>query len=417
MSTALLTDAFAAFRRTLPPRARVFIAGCAGEPVGLAEALQEAPDLAAGLTFVAAWVPGINLTDWAGPHPGARAETTFLPPSLRPSFEDGRTRILPMAYSATWDWIRTTPLDGAVLMVSPQDGNGTVSLGVSPDFGPAILARTDVPVFAILNPQMPAVPNSVTAPISRFAAVVTHERALIEVAPQRLAPGFQHIARHVAGLVPEGGVLQFGIGNVQQAVLSAVSGLKGISIHSGIVSDPVAELLEADEKLQVSTGVAVGTKRLYDRLARETRVRFLPVSETHFISKLAAIPRFTAVNSVIEVDLFGQANAEFINGRQISGGGGLGDFLRGAAASKGGRPILALASTARDGTISRITPRLTAPCATLARTDVAIVVTEHGVADLRGATVDERARALIAIAHPDHRRALAAAWDALSREI
>lgn len=415
MTAPSLIDAFAAFRRTLPPKARLFIAGCAGEPVGLAEALQEAPDHAAGLTFVAAWVPGINLTDWAGLHPAAQAETTFLPPSLRPSFEDGRTRILPMAYSATWDWMRTTPLDGAVLMVSPPDGNGYVGLGVSPDFGPAILARTDVPVFAILNPQMPAVPNSVTAPLARFAAHAVHERALIEVAPQRLAPGFQDIARHVAGLVPEGGVLQFGIGNVQQAVLSAVSGLKGVSIHSGIVSDPVADLLDKNESLKVATGVAVGTKRLYDRLAREDRVRFLPVSETHFIAKLAAIPRFTAVNSVIEVDLFGQANAEFIGGRQVSGTGGLTDFLRGARASEGGVGITALLSTAQGGAVSRIVPRLPQVATSVTRADMDWVVTEHGAARLHGLDLDARAQALIAIADPAHQGALANAWDAMRR--
>ncbi len=417
MTSPSLIDAFAAFRRTLPEKARLFIAGCAGEPVGLAEALQEVPELAAGLTFIAAWVPGINRTDWAGLHPNAEAETTFLPPSLRPSFEQGRTRILPMAYSATWDWICATPLDGAVLMVSPPDKTGNVSLGVSPDFGPAILARTDVPVFAIINPQMPAVPHSVTAPLSRFSAKVIHERALIEVAPQQLAPGFQDIARHVAGLVPEGGVLQFGIGNVQQAVLSAISGLKGISIHSGIVSDPVVDLLDTDETLRVTTGVAVGTRRFYDRLAREARMRFLPVCETHFISKLAVIPRFTAVNSVIEVDLFGQANAEFIGGRQVSGTGGLTDFLRGARACEGGVGITALLSTAQAGLVSRIVPQLPQVATSVARADMDWVVTEHGAVRLHGLDLDARAQSLIGIADPAHQGALANAWDAMRQRM
>jgi len=417
MTTAAMIDAFAAFRRTLPAKARLFIAGCAGEPVGLAAALQQAPELAAGLTFIAAWVPGINLTDWAGLHRHAQAETTFLPPSLRPSFGEGRTRILPMAYSATWDWIRTTPLDGAVLMVSPPDRSGTVSLGVSPDFGPAILMRTDVPVFAIFNPQMPPVPHSVIAPVSRFTAHVSHEHALIEVATQRLAQGFREIARNVAGLVPEGGVLQFGIGNVQQAVLSEISGLKGISIHSGIVSDPVAVLLDSDENLRVTTGVAVGTRRLYDRITREGRIRFLPVSETHFISKLAAIPRFTAINSVIEVDLFGQANAEFIAGRQVSGTGGLTDFLRGARACEGGVGITALLSTAQGGTVSRIVPQLPQVATSVARADMDWVVTEHGGVRLHGLDIDARAQALIGIADPAHRGALANAWDAIRQRM
>jgi acyl-CoA hydrolase len=313
--------------------------------------------------------------------------------------------------------MRTTPLDGAVLMVSPPGKTGKVSLGVSPDFGPAILARSDVPVFAMINPQMPAVPHSIEAPLSRFAAQVTDERTLIEVSPQRLAPGFREIARHVAGLVPEGGVLQFGIGNVQQAVLSEISGLKGISIHSGIVSDPVAELLDTDGNLRITTGVAVGTRRLYDRVAREKRVRFLPVSETHFISKLAAIPRFTAVNSVIEVDLFGQANAEFIGGRQVSGTGGLTDFLRGARACEGGVGITALLSTAQGGTVSRIVPQLAQVATSVARADMDWVVTEHGAVRLHGLDLDARAQALIGIADSAHRDALANAWDAIRQRM
>lgn len=415
MAAPPLSAKFAAFRKSLPAKPRIYINGCAGEAVGLAEAMADAPELAAGVTFVGAWVPGINLTDWASLHAEAQAETTFLPPSLRPSFEDGRTRILPMAYSATWDWICTTPLDGAVLMVSPPDNDGNVSLGISPDFGPAILARTNLPVLGILNPQMPAVPNSVTVHQSRFAALVEHERALIEVAPQRLAPGFQRIAAHVAGLVPERGVLQFGIGNVQQAVLAAVSGLRGVSIHSGIVSDPVADLLDTDDTLRVATGVAVGTKRLYDRLAKETRVRFLPVSETHFVHKLAAISRFTAINSVIEVDLFGQANAEFIGGRQVSGTGGLTDFLRGARASEGGVGITALLSTAQSGAVSRIVPRLPQVATSVTRADMDWVVTEHGAVRLHGLDLDGRASALISIADPAHQAALANAWDEMRR--
>ena len=210
-------------------------------------------------------------------------------------------------------------------------------------------------------------------------------------------------------------MLQFGIGNVQQAVLSAVSGLKGISIHSGIVSDPVADLLDTDETLKVATGVAVGTRRLYDRLARERRVRFLPVSETHFISRLAAIPRFTAVNSVIEVDLFGQANAEFIGGRQVSGTGGLTDFLRGARASEGGVGITALLSTAQGGAVSRIVPRLPQVATSVTRADMDWVVTEHGAARLHGLDLETRAQALIGIADPAHQDALANAWDAMRR--
>lgn len=405
------------FRDTLPPRARLYVGGCSGEPLALVDAFRAAPELAAGLTFVGQWVPGINLTDWAGLHPQAEAETTFLAPALRPSFEDGRTRILPMTWFQSWDWLSQTPLDAAVLMVSPPDTDGQVSLGVSPDFGPALVARPDLPILGLINPQMPAPRHGVKLPVSRFALTIEESSPLVTVPPAPLAPGFSEIAAHISGLVPDGAALQFGIGNVQQAALTALAGRKGLSIWSGIVSDPVLGMLDADPAMPVTTGVAVGTPALYQRLAEEPRVRFLPACETHNIARLAALRRFTAINSVLEVDLFGQANAEFIRGRQVSGTGGLTDFLRGARASPGGTGITALLSTAGGGAVSRIVPRLAQNAVTVPRADMDVVITEHGPARLRGLGLDARAHALIAIAAPAHRDALASAWDEMRRQM
>lgn len=410
-----LAAALRAFRASLPPRARLFVGGCSGEPLGLAEAFRDAPDLAAGLTFVGQWVPGLNQTDWAGLHPGAEAETTFLSPAVRRSFEAGRTRILPMTWYQSWDWLCHTPLDGAVLLVSPPDTDGQVSLGVSPDFGPAVITRTDVPILALINPNMPAPRHSVKVPLARFALTAEDDRPLVSVPPAPLAPGFREIGEHVSSLVPEGAALQFGIGNVQQAALTALAGRRGLSVWSGIVSDPVLGMLDADPALPITTGVAVGTPALYQRLVEEPRVRFLPACETHNIARLAALRRFTAINSVLEVDLFGQANAEFIRGRQVSGTGGLTDFLRGARASPGGTGITALLSTASGGAVSRIVPRLPPDAVTVPRADMDVVITEHGQARLRGLGLDARAAALIAIAAPAHRDALASAWDEMRR--
>ncbi|MBU3919416.1 MAG: 4-hydroxybutyrate coenzyme A transferase, partial [Alphaproteobacteria bacterium] len=175
--------------------------------------------------------------------------------------------------------------------------------------------------------------------------------------------------------------------------------------------------LDADPDLQVTTGVAVGTAALYERIADEPRVRFLPVSETHALARLAALPRFTAINSVLEVDLFGQANAEFISGRQVSGTGGLTDFLRGARASRGGTGITALVSTARGGAISRIVPRLAPDAVSVTRADMDVVITEHGAARLTGLDLDARAQALIAVADPAQRPALEDSWSAMRRDL
>jgi len=410
-----LAAAFLRFREALPRRARLYVGGCSGEPLGLVDALHAAPDLAAGLAFVGQWIPGINQTDWASLHPQAEAETTFLGPALRPSFEAGRTRILPMTYFQSWEWLSHTPLDGAVLLVSPPDTDGNVSLGVSPDFGPALIARTDLPILALLNPHMPAPRHSVKVPLSRFALTAEDARPLVSVPPAPLAPAFNDLAAHIAALVPDGAALQFGIGNVQQAALTALTGRRGLSIWSGVVSDPVLGMLDADSALPVTTGVAAGTPALYARLAQEPRVRFLPVCETHNIARLTALRRFTAVNSVLEVDLFGQANAEFIRGRQVSGTGGLTDFLRGARSSPGGAGITALLSTARGGAVSRIVPGLRPDAVTVTRADMDVVITEHGAAHLRGLALDARAHALIAIAAPAHRDTLAKAWDEIRR--
>ena len=412
-----LAEAFAAFRAGLPAEARLYVGGCSGDPVALADIIRSEPALAAGLTFIGAWVPGINRTDWASLHPAAHAETIFMPPDFRASFEAGRTRLLPLAYSQAWSWLCEAPLDGGVVMVSPPDRDGRVSLGVSPDFAPAILARRNVPLLAIINPHMPSPPRSVLVPLERFALAAEDARPLVEILPSALPPAFEAIAKHIAGLIEEGDTLQFGLGNVQQAVLTALAGRRGLRIHSGMISDPVQGLMDADPDLSIATGIAVGTAAFYSRLTDAQNVRFLPVSETHMLDRLAAIPRFTAINSLIEIDLFGQANAEFIGGRQVSGLGGLADFLRGARLSPGGKGITALASTAQKGAVSRIVPRLSGTAVSLSRTELDIVVTEHGVAHLKDRDIDARADALIAIADPAHRAMLAEEWGRIRRQM
>ncbi|MFN7053952.1 acetyl-CoA hydrolase/transferase family protein [Hyphomonas sp.] len=405
-----LSEAFRTFRGRLPERARLYVGGCSGDPLALADVIRAAPDLAGGVTFLGVWIPGINRTDWAALSPGAWAETIFLAPDYRAGFEAGRTRFLPIPYTQAWPWLCETPLDGSVVMVSPPDGSGEVSLGVSPDFAPAVLARGEVPVLGIINPHMPAARDSVRVPLSRFAMLAEDARPLVEVAPAALPPAFEAIARHIAGMIEAGDTLQFGLGNVQQAVLTELAGRRGLRIHSGMVSDPVRGLMDGDPDIDITTGIAVGSAALYARLASAKNVRFRPVIETHSLSVLAAIPRFTAINSLIEIDLFGQANAEFMGGRQVSGLGGLVDFLRGAGLSPGGRGITALASTAKGGAVSRIVARLAPGATSIARTDLDIVVTEHGAARLKGRDIDARAEALIGIADPAHRARLSDEW-------
>ncbi|MDJ0919507.1 MAG: acetyl-CoA hydrolase/transferase C-terminal domain-containing protein [Henriciella sp.] len=421
MTLAPLSKALAEFHQTLPTEARLYVAGCSGEPLAVVEAFEQVQELAAGLTFLGIWIPGVNKTDWASLHPTANAESIFVSSALRPSFDAGRTHFRPLSYTQSTSWLLSTPLDGGIVMVSPPDENGLVSLGVSADFSTLILERGSVPVLGVINHAMAAPVHGPKVPLERFGLVTETDTPLIQVEETSLPESFGQIGQHIAGLCDTGDALQFGLGNVQQAVLKALQGHRQLRIHAGMVSNPLVQLLEseaiADDYGAITTGVAIGNSDLYDRVVQDDRILFAPVTYTHAISTLAAIPRFKAINSCIEVDLFGQANAEFINGRQVSGTGGLVDFLRGAAASKSGRGILALTSTARKGTISRIVPRLPQDATSISRADVDTVVTEHGIAELKHKTIEQRAQALISIADPQFRESLAAAWHAMRKDL
>ena len=413
-----LAEGFAALRALKPGPARLYLAGCSGEPVGLYAALSAEPDLAQDLTFVGVPVPGLNHLDWTGLHATARAEMPFMYGAMRDGFAAGRITLQPMHYSDSYRAMQTGPIDLAVVMVSVPECDGRVSLGCSADFSGAILARPDIPVMAIVNPSMPPTQDTLRVPLSRFDVAAEDDTPLLELTESALPPVFARIGERIADLVGgEAACLQFGIGNVQQAVLKALAeagGPANLTIHSGLVTDPVLGLIDAgrivDAPGAILTGVAMGTEALYERVARDARFRFRGVDVTHGIEVLAKIPRFTAINSVLEVDLFGQANAEFMKGRQVSGIGGLANFLRGAAASDGGMPIVALPSTAAKGQVSRIVARLGPEAVSVPRSDIGWVVTEHGAVNLRGASVDERAKRLISIADPAHRDALAEAW-------
>lgn len=400
-------------RRVKPGGGRVFIPGAAGEPLALLKVYRARPDLAAGLTFVGAHVPGLNRIDWAALHETARAEGTFLSADWRASFEAGRFSLRPMTWFQAWGWLGETPLDAVVVQVSPPDADGKVSLGVASDLAPAVLAR-DVFKVALVNPAMPRV-RGATWPLSAFDLIADADHPLPTYDTGTLDPAFDAIKRHLRGLIPDGASLQFGIGKAGVAALAALEGMKGLRVHSGMVTDPLLAALDTGALTEVVTGLAAGSRDLYDRCASDARIRFEPSNVTHDIRVLAEIPRLVAVNSAIEIDLFGQANAEFQDGRQISGVGGLTDFLRGARLSKGGLPILALPASARRGAVSRIVPRLPPTAVSAPRADVGLVITEHGVADLRGLTLDGRAEALIGVADPGHRDGLADAWAEIRR--
>ncbi|HEX6860349.1 MAG TPA: acetyl-CoA hydrolase/transferase C-terminal domain-containing protein [Caulobacteraceae bacterium] len=385
----------------------MFIPAGAAEPLALFEAFRESPDAARGLTFVGAFLPGANRNDWASL---GRAEGTFASADWRESFEAGCFTFVPLTYFQTYGWLATTPLDAAVFHVSAPRG-GQCSLGVATDLSPAVMGR-DVLKVGLVNQRMPFT-RGPSIPLDAFDMVVDIDQPLATYDAGALDPAFDRISQTIAQLTPDGASVQFGIGKAGVAALAALEGRKGLKIHSGIVTDPLLGVLDSGALDEVVTGLALGAPPLFERCAADPRIRFEPASFTHDVRTLAAIPRLVAVNSALEVDLFGQANAEFIAGRQVSGVGGLTDFLRGARLSEGGVPIVALNATAKGK--SRIVPRLAPNAVSVPRADMGVVVTEHGHADLRDLPLDQRAQALIAIAAPEHRDALANEWDQLRR--
>lgn len=407
----------ASFLDQLRPGLEVYAPGCAGHSLLFESWLQHAPERCDGVRFTGVYIPTVNRFDFAGLHPGARLRSIFLSGDLRDSWLGGRVDYLPMTYSATWKWLsEDARFDIALLQVSPPDANGECSLGVACDFTPAAWPRS-AKLIAHVNPSMPRT-HGPTIPWSRLDAVVEQDSPLLEVADPDADLVMDQVAAHVASLVPDGATLQLGLGRLQSALLRAVRERRGLRIHSGMVSDGLLGLFDADALASdadaVIAGVAIGTRRLYDAVAE--RVHFREVGHTHCHSVLRAIPRLMAVNSALSVDLLGQVNGEFLGGRQLSGVGGLPDFLRAARLSDAGRGIIALPSCTPSGT-SRVVPMLPKGPVSVGRMDADCIVTEHGVAELRHLDVHTRARAIIAIADPAQRESLERDWHALARHL
>ena len=391
---------------------RVALPGGAAEAICLVEAWRQAPDLAAGLIFTGLLTPGINRTDYAALGVDARLETVILSPDWRESFAAGRVSHMPMHYSAAFQRLCTIDIALAVLHVSPPNAEGHCSFGLAADSGPAFSGVDPRPIFrlGLINRAMPHIADGPVIPHQRFDAILEGDWPLLTVEAPPVTP--DAIAAHVAALVQDGDTLQIGIGKLPGAILAALTTRRNLRVHSGLISPPVADLLDAgamaQERGAITTGLVLGDRGFLARMAAEPSLRMASVAETHAHSALCAIDNFVSINAALEIDLFGQVNAELANGRQIAGSGGMADFVRGARASRGGRAIIALAAQGKSGDC-RIVPRLTGPI-TLARTDAPIIVTENGAADLSRLDLDACAEALVALAPQDKHDTLRTAW-------
>ncbi|MGL4494606.1 MAG: acetyl-CoA hydrolase/transferase family protein [Beijerinckiaceae bacterium] len=380
----------------------------------LLETLRHDPALAANRTFTGLFIPGLLPFDLATLTPTTRVETLFVTPDQTATFRDGRTALLPLHYSHVPDYFTRNPADLAILHLPPPR-DGVFSCGLTADIADGVRAYARK-IAVLVNPQIPFTHGAVALAESDTDFLIDADGPLLAI-PADLGTDnvTQAIANHVAGLVRDGDALQFGIGRVQTAILSALKHHRRLCVRSGMITDALVELhgsgaltAPAAHAPVVITGFAAGGESLHE-FCRRPDVEFHGNRITHNPLHIAAIKNFTAINSALEIDLLGQINCESINGRQVSGIGGGGDFLRAARLAPGGRAITALPSHHKGR--SRIVPLLAAGAASMARADADIVVTEHGVAQLRDLDCDARAQALIAVAAPDHRNALANAWE------
>ncbi len=335
----------------------------------------------------------------------------FLGANTREAAVEGRADYTPIFLSEIEGLFESgeMPLDVVLMQVSPPDARGFMSLGTTVDCTLAA-ARYAKLVIAEVNERMPRTHGDTSIHISRISSIVETSRPLLELWAEPVTELHLEVARNVTSLIPDGATLQTGIGGISDAVLKCLEDKHDLGIHTEMCPDGVIELMESGiingerkslHRGKVVAAFALGTQRLFDFIEENPSFEFRLISYTNDPFVVAQNEKMVAINSALQVDLTGQVCADSLGTKPYSGFGGQLDFIRGAARSKGGVPIIALPSTAQNGRLSRIVPVLDAGAGVVtSRADVHYVVTEHGIAYLHGKTLRERAEALIGIADP-----------------
>jgi 4-hydroxybutyrate CoA-transferase len=395
---------------------RIFVHGACATPAPLLDALCARNDLADVRLYH---------LHTAGPAPFAecgrekafRSISLFTGAPLRRAIAEDRADFVPIFLSDIPGLFLNgdVKLDVALLQLSPPDAHGLCSLGTSCDAAKAA-AETARFVIAEINEQMPRTHGNNVVPFDRIHAFIATDRPLVEHHPEPETTVEARIGEIVAELVDDGSTLQMGIGGIPDAVLARLHSKHDLGIHTEMFSDRVLDLVDSgavtNRKKAVGTGRIVtsfvnGTRRLFDFVHDNPLVAFYPCDWTNDTSVIRKNPQVVAINSAIQVDLTGQVCADSIGHRIFSGIGGQMDFIRGAALSRGGKPIIALPSTAAGGKISRLVVQLNPGAGVVTtRGHVHWVVTEYGAVNLHGKSLRERGEALISIAHPDFRAEL-----------
>ena len=393
---------------------RVYIQpGCA-EPETLVEALIRRGPFVTDVEIVHMMTMG--RADYVGAEMAGhfRHNAIFIGGNVREAINEGRADYTPVYLSEIEDLFESgaMPLDVALIEVSPPDAHGFCSFGVGVDTT-LTAAKCARYVVAQVNDQMPRTYGDSFIHVSDLDVVVESSRPLCEMGKPEITEMHSAIARNVAGLIEDGAVLQTGIGGIPDAVLPFLMDRKDLGVHSELVSDGVIPLIEAGvingarknfKPRKIILGFALGSRKLFNFLDNNPIFEFHPTAYTNDPGLIARNDNMVAINSALQIDLTGQVCSDSIGTLFYSGIGGQVDFLRGASRAKGGKPIIALPSTAKNGAVSRIVPMLSPGAGVVtSRGLIRYVVTEYGVAYLHGKSIRERAKALIDIAHPRFR--------------
>ncbi len=392
---------------------RVFVHGSAATPFPLLEALARRTDLE-NVTLYHLHLEGQAPWTAPGMEDRFRSVSLFTGASMREPVNAGRADYVPVFLSDVPALFRsgTIRLDAALVQLSPPDRHGYCSLGTSVDAARAAVDSAPI-IIAEVNERMPRTHGDTSVPVDQLEALVHTDRPLPSHEPEPESPEIARIGELIADLVEDGSTLQMGIGAIPDAVLSRLHDRRDLGVHTEMFSDRLVDLVEAgavNNRKKTSftgrilTSFVLGSSKVMDFVHDNSEVEFVGADITNDTARIGRNPKVVAINSAIQIDLTGQVCADSIGSRIYSGIGGQMDFIRGAARSAGGKPIIALPSTAQGGKVSRIVPHLSQGAGVVTtRGHVHWVVTEYGAVNLHGKSLRERAELLRSISHPDFR--------------
>jgi 4-hydroxybutyrate CoA-transferase len=397
---------------TIESKNKVFLAPFCNEPQTLIKELVKQKGRFHNLILYNAVIGSPCL--YADPlcHPHFEIRTFLGSPLLKNAFVHKVCDYLPVNLSEIPRWLEEESIDAALIQVTPPDNDGFCNLGISVDVVP-ILIKNAKKIIAQVNKELPITYGQSQVHVTEISHFVISDGPLLSIPTGKPTELELMIGKYVAELVPDFATIQVGIGKIADSVLLSLKTKKGMGIHSGSITDPVKGLMElgvvTNEHKEINRNKTVcttvtGSKDLYKYIHHNKQIELYPTNYTHSAAIISQLSNFHSVNSALEIDLYGQVNAEQVSTYPVAGVGGQMDFIRGARLSRGGKAIIALPSTAKKGTVSRIKTKI--PFVTSIKSEIDYVVTEYGIAKLFGKTLLERAKALVAIAHPRFREDL-----------